>query len=45
MLYCIKNYAWGVPTVAQRFMNPSCIHEDVGSIPDLAQWDKDPVLP
>ena len=35
----------GVPLVAQWVKNPTCIHEDVGWIPDLTQWVKDPVLP
>ena len=25
--------------------NPTGIHEDVGLIPGLIQWDKDPMLP
>ena len=31
----------GVPIVAQQSVNPTSIHEDMGSIPSLAQWVKD----
>ena len=35
----------GVPVVAQWLTNPTRNHEVVGSIPGLAQWVEDLVLP
>ena len=35
----------GVPVVVQWLTNPTRNHEVVGSIPGLAQWDKDLALP
>ena len=34
-----------VLAMAQWVRNTTCVHEDVGPIPDLAQWVKDLVLP
>ena len=35
-----KDYHTAVPIVAQQDKNLTSIHEDVGSIPGLAQWIK-----
>ena len=40
-----KNGAFGIPVVAQWLMNPTSIHEDMVSIPGLAQWIEDPAVP
>ena len=39
-----KNLNVGVPVLDQWLTNPTRNHEVSGSIPGLAQWDKDPVL-
>ena len=40
-----KILSLGVPIVAQWLTNPTRNHEVVGSIPGLAPWVKDLVLP
>ena len=41
----LKAFRLGVPIMAQCLTNPTSTHEDVGSIPGLTQWVKDPASP
>ena len=45
LAFVIRMSLQGVPVVAQRVMNMTSNHEDMGSIPGLVQWVKDLVLP
>ena len=40
-----KQVVVAVPFETERLMKPTSIQEDVGLLPGLAQWVKNPVLP
>ena len=42
---CLRKTIGGVPVMAHPLTNPTSIHEDMGLIPVLPQWVKDPVWP
>ena len=43
-IICIKALREGVPLVAQQVENSTRIYEDMGPVPGLTQWVKDPAL-
>ena len=45
MVHWVKNLTTGVSVGGSAIMNPTSIYEDVGLIPDPAQWVKDLALP
>ena len=44
MITSVKINNMGVPRGGSAVMNPTCIYDDTGSIPVLAQWVEDPAL-
>ena len=40
----LLKHIFGTPVVAQGVKTPTRIHEDLGSIPGLAQWAQDLVM-
>ena len=41
----LKGQVLGIPVVAQRVKNLRSVYKDEGSIPSLAQWAKNLMLP